>query len=163
MTFLKTSLIAAGLLLAALASQAQRVAVVRFPELQRRLAQAGDTTLVVNFWATWCGPCVKEIPDFEQVRATSSPEKVRFLLVSLDYVSQLDKKVRPFVQKHALKSEVLLLNETDPNTWLTKIDPQWSGAIPFTLVLNAHTQQRATFERSLSPAELRAVLQKFLK
>ena len=65
------------------------------------------------------------------------------------------------MQKHGLKSEVLLLNETDPNTWLAKIDPQWSGAIPFTLVLNQRTQQRATFERPLSPAELRAVLQKF--
>lgn len=149
------------LVLAAPAAQAQRVAVLRLPDLQRRLARPTDTTYVVNFWATWCGPCVAELPDFERVRAATAGGKVRFLLVSLDYLSQLDKKVRPFVAQQKLGAEVALLNEPDPNTWLASVDAQWSGAIPFTLIFNNHTKQRATFEQPLTAAELTAALGKF--
>jgi len=158
---LKFLLASAGLLLAA-PSFAQNVAVLKFPALKKRLARPSDTTYVVNFWATWCGPCVQELPDFEKVRAAQAGKKVRFVLVSLDYASQLEKKVKPFVQKRGLKSEVLLLNETDPNTWLQKVDKQWSGSIPFTLIYNNQAKKRATFEQPLTAAELTAELRKFL-
>jgi thiol-disulfide isomerase/thioredoxin len=141
---------------------AQRVAVLKFPDLQQRLARASDTTYVVNFWATWCGPCVQEMPALEKVRAAQTGKKVKFLLVSLDYLSQLDKKVKPFIQKRGLKSEVLLLDETDPNTWLQKVDRQWSGSIPFTLIYNNQAKKRATFEHPLTAAELTAELRRFL-
>ncbi len=154
-------LASAGLLLAA-PSFAQSVAVLKFPDLQKRLARPSDTTYVVNFWATWCGPCVQELPDFEKVRAAQTGKKVKFVLVSLDYASQLDKKVKPFVQKRSLKSEVLLLDEADPNTWLQKVDKKWSGSIPFTLIYNNQAQKRATFEQPLTAAELTTELQKFL-
>ncbi len=161
MAISKAFLLGAGLLLA-LPGRAQHVAVVKFPALQKRLAQPSDTTYIVNFWATWCGPCVAELPHFERVRAAYAKQKVKVLLVSLDYASQLDKKVRPFVLKRGLKSEVWLLNETDPNTWMDKVDAQWSGALPFTLIFNNQTKQRASFEQPLSAAELTAALGKFL-
>ena len=154
-------LASAGLLLAA-PSFAQSVAVLKFPDLQKRLARPSDTTYVVNFWATWCGPCVQELPDFEKVRAAQTGKKVKFVLVSLDYASQLDKKVKPLVQKRGLKSEVLLLDETDPNTWLQKVDKKWSGSIPFTLIYNNQAKKRATFEQPLTAAELTLELRKFL-
>ena len=157
----KFLLASAGLLLAA-PSFAQRVPVLKFPELQKRLARPSDTTYVVNFWATWCGPCVQELPDFEKVRTAQAGQKVKFVLVSLDYASQLDKKVKPFVQKRGLKAEVLLLDEPDPNTWLQKIDKRWSGSIPFTLIYNNQAHKRATFEQPLTAAELTAELRKFL-
>ena len=141
---------------------AQRVAVIKFPELQKRLSQPTDTTYIVNFWATWCAPCVKELPSFEQVRTAYARKKVKVLLISLDYASQVDRKVRPFVQQRRLKAEVLVLNEPDPNEWLEKVDAKWSGALPFTLIFNNKTKQRATFERELTKAELTAALLKFL-
>ncbi len=150
-------------LLLAMPCRAQHVAVIKFPELQQRLARPTDTTYVVNFWATWCGPCVQEMPGFERVRSAYATKKVKLLLVSLDYASQLDKKVKPFVLKRGLKSEVVLLNETDPNTWLQKIDTRWSGSIPFTLIFNNQTKQRASFEQPLTEAELAAELRKFMK
>jgi len=160
---LKSSfLLASAALLLAAPSFAQSVAVLKFPQLQKRLARPSDTTYVVNFWATWCGPCVQELPDFEKVRAAQTGKKVKFVLVSLDYASQLDKKVKPFVQKRGLKSEVLLLDETDPNTWLQKVDKKWSGSIPFTLIYNNQAKKRATFEQPLTAAELTTELRKFL-
>ena len=150
-----------GLLLTASAS-AQNVAVIRFPELQKRLTKPTDTTYVVNFWATWCAPCVKELPNFEQIRTAYANKKVKVLLVSLDYASQVDKKIKPFVKQRGLKTEVLVLNEPDPNEWLGKVDAQWSGALPFTLIFNNKTKQRVTFERELTKNELATALQKFL-
>ncbi|HEX8330949.1 MAG TPA: TlpA disulfide reductase family protein [Hymenobacter sp.] len=158
---LKALLLGAGLLFAA-PSFAQNVAVIKFPELQKRLATPNDTTYVVNFWATWCGPCIKELPSFEKLRTANANKKVKVLLVSMDYASQLDKKVKPFVKQRGLKSEVVLLNESDPNSFIDKVDPKWSGSIPFTLIVNNNTKKRATFEKELSPAELTAALQKFL-
>ncbi|MBH8569487.1 redoxin domain-containing protein [Microvirga sp. STS02] len=147
-----------GSLLCSAPAFAQNVAVIKFPELQKRLARPTDTTYVVNFWATWCGPCVKEMPNFELLRIANAGQKVKVLLVSLDYASQLDKKVKPFVKLRGLKSEVLLLNEPDPNEWIDKVDPKWSGALPFTLIFNNQTKRRSTFERELSATELRTAL-----
>ena len=160
--FRLTYILLIGSLLLTVPSFAQNVTVVKFPELQKRLARPTDTTYVVNFWATWCAPCVKELPNFEQVRTVNAGKKVKVLLVSLDYASQVDKKIKPFVLKRGLKSEVLVLNEPDPNDWLAKVDAKWSGALPFTLIINNKTKQRATFEKELSQAELTAALRKFL-
>lgn len=162
MSILKLVAFSAALFLSAPAF-AQNVAVVKFPELQKRLARPTDTTYVVNFWATWCAPCIKELPSFEQLRAANAGKKLKVLLVSMDYASQLEKKVKPFVKQRGLKSEVLLLNEADPNSWMDKLDAKWSGALPFTLIFNNKTKQRATFEQELSQAELTAALQKFPK
>ncbi|MCC2546259.1 TlpA family protein disulfide reductase [Hymenobacter sp. BT175] len=153
---------AAALLLWSGAARAQQVSVIKFPELQKRLSRQNDTTYVVNFWATWCAPCVKELPAFDQLSTTYAGKKVKVLLVSMDYASQLDKKVKPFVLRRELKSEVVLLNETDPNTYLEKVDPKWSGALPFTMIWNGKKSKRATFEREFTPAELTAEIKKFL-
>ncbi|PJJ60596.1 TlpA family protein disulfide reductase [Hymenobacter chitinivorans] len=155
-------LLLAAALLWALPGRAQQVTVIKFADLQRRLSRQNDTTYVVNFWATWCAPCVKELPLFEQLSTTQAGKKVKVLLVSLDYASQLDKKVKPFVLKRGLKSEVVLLNEPDPNSYLEKVDPKWSGAIPFTLIWNGKKNRRATFEKEFTPAELTAEINKFL-
>jgi len=153
-------LLSSLLLLPATFAAAQTVQPITYSALAQRLAQPSDTTYVVNFWATWCAPCIKELPNFEQLNAAYANKKVKVLLVSMDTPTQLEKKVVPFVQKRGLKSEVLLMNEQDPNAWLTKLDKKWSGAIPYTLIVNNKKNQRATFERELTQAELTAAVQK---
>jgi thiol-disulfide isomerase/thioredoxin len=114
--------------------QAQKsVEVMSLEEFQPVLQQNNDTVYIVNFWATWCKPCVAEMPYFEQLHAKYKDQKVRVILVSLDVFRQLETKLIPFVEKNKIQSRVLMLNEKDPNKYIDKIEPRWSGAIPATI------------------------------
>ncbi|MBM6500351.1 TlpA family protein disulfide reductase [Flavobacterium macrobrachii] len=100
-----------------------------------------ENIYVINFWATWCAPCIKELPYFEKLNAEN--KNVKVILVSLDSKKDLDKKLIPFIDKRKLKSKVLLLADKDYNSWLSKVDADWSGAIPATLLLNRKKKQFA--------------------
>lgn len=95
-----------------------------------------DTIYVINFWATWCQPCVEEIPYFEQLPAAFPNKAIKVILVSLDFPNQIKNRVIPFIQKHQLKSEVILLADPDQNGWIPKVNEDWSGIIPVTLSYN---------------------------
>ena len=92
-----------------------------------------DTTYVVNFWATWCKPCVQELPGFDSLYKETNGSKIKVLLVSLDFKEDLDKKVNPFLAKNHIVAECVLLDEINGNDFVNKIAPVWSGAIPATL------------------------------
>jgi thiol-disulfide isomerase/thioredoxin len=108
-------------------------AVYKLPDLLDRLRNP-DTLYVVNFWATWCKPCVKELPSFDSLQHSNEGKAIRVLLVSLDFAEDLHKRLVPFLRDRAVKSECLLLDEPDGNTFINAIHPGWSGAIPATLV-----------------------------
>jgi thiol-disulfide isomerase/thioredoxin len=109
---------------------------------------------VVNFWATWCKPCLEELPAFEQLSARHAHDKVKVVLVSLDFASKLETKVQPLVRQQRLASTVWLLNETDSNVFIDQVDPSWSGALPFTVVFNNARHRRKSFEQPLTLPEL---------
>lgn len=103
--------------------------------------QEDETTYVINFWATWCKPCVEELPYFEELNKKYADKNVKVILVSLDFKKQLTKKLLPFIQERQLKSEVLVLTDTKQNAWIDQVDEEWSGAIPITIVYNANERQ----------------------
>ena len=119
-------------------------------ELMKRITNKSDTTYVVNFWATWCGPCVKELPYFEKLNEQYASEKVKVLLVSIDFVKDYEKKLQPFVKRKKLGSEVMLLNETKPNEFIDKINPKWSGSIPATMIVNNKEKYNEFFEKEVT-------------
>lgn len=93
-----------------------------------------ENTYVVNYWATWCGPCVKELPYFEQLLKAYSKDKIRVILISLDFPKKVDSKLLPFLNKHNIQSEVVILDDPKSNIWIDKVDPSWEGAIPVTII-----------------------------
>lgn len=117
-------------------------------------------TFVVNFWATWCAPCVKELPYFEQLNTNYKSKNVEVILVSLDFPKHIETKLIPFLQKRGLESEVVLLDDVDSNTWIPKVNEDWSGAIPATIIYNA--DKSVFYERSFDYKELENELQKFI-
>lgn len=104
-----------------------------YTALEKAVLNDINTTYVVNFWATWCAPCVKELPHFEQLN--SENKKVKVVLVSLDFKDQYESKLLPYLKKKAIASEVVLLTDKDYNTWLPQVDKDWSGSIPATLII----------------------------
>ncbi|MBS1557885.1 MAG: TlpA family protein disulfide reductase [Bacteroidetes bacterium] len=114
--------------------------VIRLKELQQRMASP-QQTLVINFWATWCGPCLKEIPYFETLSAKN--KNVKVLLVSMDYdLDPNPEKVKKFVARKKIHSPVLILAEDNPSSWIDKIDKDWTGALPATLLINPNGKRK---------------------
>jgi thiol-disulfide isomerase/thioredoxin len=114
--------------------------MLSFDDFEPHLHHNNDTLYLVNFWATWCTPCVDEIPHFEQIGKEYGENKVKVLLVSLDFPNHIDSRLIPFIEKHNLNSEVVVLNDPDANSWIEKVDPKWSGAIPATLIYSSNTR-----------------------
>ena len=106
-----------------------------FPQLESRLKPSADSILLVNFWATWCKPCVQELPYFQALEKKYAGSKIKILLISLDFKTQLDSLVIPFIKKKNIKPEVVLLADADENNWISKVNNEWDGAIPVTLLV----------------------------
>jgi thiol-disulfide isomerase/thioredoxin len=111
-----------------------------------------DTTYVVNFWATWCSPCVKEIGYFEEVHRINRGEKLKVVLVSLDFPDQAEERVIPFLKQKGISASVVLMTDLKYNDWIEQVDPSWSGAIPATLIFNR--DQRIFLEKELTREDL---------
>jgi thiol-disulfide isomerase/thioredoxin len=137
-------------------SQTASVRVIKFEDLQKQINNVSDTTLVVHFWATWCKPCIEELPNYEKLSQEFAKKKVRFLLVSMDFTKDLKDKVEPFIAKNNINSEVVLLDEPDYNAWIDEIDKEWSGTIPATLMVNLTMRKRIFFE---GPAKMEKFLE----
>jgi thiol-disulfide isomerase/thioredoxin len=124
------------------------------------LKQENDSIYVINFWATWCQPCVEELPYFEQINAKYKDKKVKVILVSLDMKRQVESKLLPYISSNKLQSEVLLLSDPDSNSWIPKIDTTWSGAIPATIIYNKN--KRKFYEQSFTFDTLEKEIQLFI-
>ena len=126
--------------------QSEKVKLIKFDDLRKMINHVSDTTLVVHFWATWCKPCVEELPNLEKLSREYAPKKIRFVMVSMDFPKDITEKVIPFVTKNNINSEIVLLDEPDYNAWIDDVDKEWSGTIPATLILNLTMRKRIFFE-----------------
>src|SRR4051812_8807598 len=140
-------------LLLAFCLRAQTVSnVYKINDLLNRINQP-DTTYVVNFWATWCKPCISELPAFDSLYTETKGTKTKVILVCLDFKEELAKKVNPFLKKNHIQPECVLLDEVNGNDFIDKIAANWSGAIPATLFRSKNKQ--ALYEKKMYLAELK--------
>lgn len=127
--------------------------IVGLDHLQKMISAPGENIKVINFWATWCAPCVKEMPLFEAL--ADGRDDVHVTLVSLDLDLDPDaEKVRRFVREKNIHSDVLILDAGNPNEWIDKVDGNWSGALPATLIVNSRTGKRMLVEKELHQGDL---------
>ena len=137
-----------ALLIPAIEIAGQSVEKIDKEKLLEIISYKNDTTYVINFWATWCSPCVKEIGFFENLHLDFGSQKLKVILVSLDFPNQLEKRVVPFLQEREITADVRLMTDLDYNSWIDLVDPSWSGSIPATLIYNQ--QSRKFFEQEFS-------------
>ncbi|GAB4327197.1 MAG: hypothetical protein OHK0038_00890 [Flammeovirgaceae bacterium] len=109
------------------------VKIVKKEDLIEYIQKEDGKAKVINFWATWCKPCILELPHFEELKKRYEGENIEFVLVSVDFSEDLQTKVIPFVNKKKLAIDVWLLDESNPDIWIDAIEPKWQGDIPATL------------------------------
>tara|TARA_B110001450_G_scaffold202839_1_gene192163 strand:- start:1755 stop:2258 length:504 start_codon:yes stop_codon:yes gene_type:complete len=131
-----------------------------YSELKSLLEKKNGKTYVVNFWATWCAPCVKELPAFEKINKEYSNKNVEVLLVSLDFPKQVKKRLIPFINQKKVRSKVVLLDDINEDVWIKAIDSSWSGALPATIIYSE--KGRAFYEQSFDYDKLETELKAFL-
>ncbi len=132
--------------------QEESIPIYDFDGFEHILHFEDEKTYVVNFWATWCRPCIKELPYFEELRENYKDTGVEVILVSLDFPENLESHVIPFIERHNLKSKVVLLDDVNSNRWIPLVSEEWSGAIPATIIYNKN--ERKFYERTFTYDEL---------
>ncbi len=135
-------------------AEAQQAKVMKLKQLEEVLDYKNDTTYVINFWATWCKPCVNELPNFLAVESENKNEKIRFLFISLDFMRELDSRLNTFLKNKNISSDVYLLDEPDYNKWINIVDTSWEGNIPATLIYNKTKNIRNFYPKELGREEL---------
>ena len=115
--------------------------VLSFDDFEPHLHLTGDSLYLVNFWATWCTPCVEEIPAFEKINQEYKDKKVKVLLVSLDFPKRIESRLVPFLEDHDVRSEVIVLDDPDANKWINRVHSDWSGSIPATVVYSKNGRE----------------------
>lgn len=156
---LRQLIICGFVLLGAEQLSGQSIEVISFDKLEELLNKEVDKVRIINFWATFCAPCIKEMPQFEEARTKFLDSGVEIYLVSVDFVEDI-RKVKKFVSKKGIKNTVLLLDEIDHNSWIDKVDNRWSGAIPTTLFID--NKEQVIIERQLEKGELNEIVKRYI-
>jgi thiol-disulfide isomerase/thioredoxin len=102
--------------------------------LQRLLERSRGKVVLLNFWATWCEPCVEEFPDLMKIAREFRPRGLEIFLVSIDDPEEIAQKVAPFLQSQKVSFRTYLKKTRDDEVFINSIDRTWSGAIPATFI-----------------------------
>jgi len=142
-------------------SFSQEIKKISITELESYINNS-NKPLVVNFWATFCVPCIKEIPYFQSIIKNEYPAKIELLLVSLDLPSSYPDDISSFAKKRKFYSTIAWLNETNADIFCPRIDTAWSGSIPASLFVNNSSGYRKFYEKDISPEQLKKELKQLV-
>jgi thiol-disulfide isomerase/thioredoxin len=145
----------------AVSVQAQNIPAYTADQLLQRLSSK-DTVYIVNFWATWCQPCVEELPNFDVLYKKYSGKPVKIILASFDFKESYPLKLATFVQRKNMLPEVVWFNETDANVFIPKIDNSWQGSIPATWIVQPGKSFKHFIEGTISAEQVSDVVDKQL-
>jgi len=143
-------------------SHAQSVEYKTFAAVDSFLDNRNDTLYIVNFWATWCKPCIEELPLFDSVTAQNKNTPIKVILISLDAQIRWEDNLVPFLNNHAIQSTVWAIYKERPTDWIDLVDPRWQGTIPATLMFNNARQINYFHETSFTEATLNEKLKELI-
>ena len=147
-----------ALLFVCISLTAQSYVKVSASRIEDLLQQKNDTTYVINFFASWCAPCIQELPELQAFAREHALDKIRLMYVSLDFEEDAEEALLPLLRKFEITQPVWLLTETG-NRWITRIDRQWNGSIPATLVFNNTKKKRTLITQRVTRTMLNQYMQ----
>jgi thiol-disulfide isomerase/thioredoxin len=139
-------------------ASSQEIKKIKMTELVKMI-DTSSTPLIISFWASWCGPCIREIPWFEK-NVAAYGKKIRLVLVSMDFADDYPKTISAFAKKNGYRSQIIWLNETNADEFCPQIDKSWDGAIPATLMVNNKTRYRQFYGQQLPEERFKLELAK---
>ena len=134
--------------------QAQEIKKIKITDLEKTMKESTGPT-IISFWATFCIPCLEEIPYFQEEIAKHKQDSIQYLLVSMDLEDYFPKKIEAVVKKNKITAPVVWLDEYNADYFCPKVDPRWSGAIPATLFINNKKGYRKFYEDQVSHDQLK--------
>src|SRR4051812_30300295 len=135
---IKTAFFSVALLFCTIA-KSQKIPSLKITDVVDYYSKKNDSVYVINFWATFCVPCIAEIPFMQDIIKKYEDKKVKLLLVSLDLASAYPAKIRSFAKERSITATIAWLNETDADYFCNMVNKKWSGVIPATIIVNAAT------------------------
>ena len=134
---------------------------IKITDLEQLIAQS-DHPLIVNFWATFCVPCCKEIPYFQRTVAGYKDQQVELILVSLDLPDYYPARIAVSAKERGFTVPLFWLDETDAHYFCPKVDPRWTGGIPCSLFIDNKTHYRRFFDRQLTEPQVGLAIKEML-
>ncbi|MBC7382294.1 MAG: TlpA family protein disulfide reductase [Bacteroidia bacterium] len=144
-------------------SKAQNIPRLKTNDLQYWTLQNSDTIFVINFWATWCKPCISELNSFEKINKLYADKKVKVILINNDFKKQYETRLKPFVKEKNIKSSVFFMDESNPNSWIDRVNTDWGGAIPATWIIQKSSNYEKFIEGSVSFEKLKEMIDPLIK
>lgn len=138
-------------------SYAQKIPAYNAEKLMQRVSNK-DTTYIINFWATWCIPCVHELPEFAKLYDYYKGKPVKIIMVSFDLKKDYPDKLQQYVDKKGMRQEVVWFSETDANTFIPEIDERWSGALPSTMIWDNPKGEKHIIEDEITAEQVERML-----
>jgi thiol-disulfide isomerase/thioredoxin len=160
---MKKLLFSLAFALISILSFSQEIKKVKIEDLVKMI-DTSTSPLVINFWASWCSPCVHEIPWFEKITAEYKDKGVKLVLVSLDFANDYkNKTLQQFVKKNNYTSQVVWLDETNADKFCPPVDSTWGGSIPSTLMVNNKKKYHQFYEFQLREERFKMELDKLVE
>jgi len=142
-------------------AQQKELSIIKWDEVLEEVEENPNQIYIINFWATWCRPCVAELPAFDEIHEEYKDDSVTVLLLSMDDLSYIRTTVEPFLERKGLAARVYLLDESDYNVFIPRIDSNWGGAIPATLILYGKKDKRKFKAGQYTKEELVGIIKQF--
>ena len=140
----------------------QSVPVWKLSDLKTAIEKTKEPT-IINFWATFCKPCIAELPHFQALANKYKSQGLKLIMVSLDLRESFPSKVISFTNELKLTSPVAFLDESNADLFCPVVDSTWSGAIPASLFINNEKGYRKFYEEELSKEKVETEIKNMLQ